>query len=219
MKNKLFRKIVQTRLIVSLMMAAAIIFSACSKDDDNDDNKTPPHAASTQTWVIKSADGSINQTWSDAIHIPECNKKTFEDSYTTTECRSYTSGNNTWYYYNWSYVNAKAAVLCPSPWRVPTPDDFVNLDIALGGDGSNRLGIDLSWITANYINVWGGSYGGIVAKDYVDWQGQLAIYWSNMNADAYWAYKLEFGYDNTLRGVYPVQTVQQFSGLQVRCVK
>jgi hypothetical protein len=46
---------------------------------------TPPHAASTATWVIG------DQTWSDAIHIPACDKKDFKESETAPRCRSYTS--------------------------------------------------------------------------------------------------------------------------------
>ena len=75
---------------------------------------TPPYAASTKTWTFGE------QTWSDAIHIPECNKSSFTERYYETQCRSYTQGANTWYYYNWLYVNKHAARLCHSPWRVPS---------------------------------------------------------------------------------------------------
>jgi hypothetical protein len=74
----------------------------------------PQYAASTQTWVYGS------QTWSDAIRIPECNNLSFNISNTSPDCRSYTPEKNTWYYYNWVYVNNNANVLCPSPWHVPT---------------------------------------------------------------------------------------------------
>ncbi|MDR0738055.1 MAG: fibrobacter succinogenes major paralogous domain-containing protein [Prevotellaceae bacterium] len=122
-------KNVQPRLIAALskmmiMMLAmvAITFASCSKDlyyqvlDINSD--APPRAASSKAWVFGE------QTWSDAIRIPECNEKTFENSDTEPQCRSYTEDSNTWYYYNWPYVDANAATLCPTPWRVPTRSDF-----------------------------------------------------------------------------------------------
>jgi hypothetical protein len=100
-----------------------LLFAACSKDvyyqvlDTYPD--TPPQAASSKAWVFD------DQTWSDAIHVPECNKETFEDSYTNPQCRSY----KTYYYYNWPYVDANAANLCPSPWRVPSKGDFEMLTL------------------------------------------------------------------------------------------
>jgi uncharacterized protein (TIGR02145 family) len=112
---------------------------------------TPQYAASTQTWTVKS------QIWSDAIHIPACNKEGFTMSNTVPHCRSYTSGTNTWYYYNWPYVNENKDALCPSPWRVPTKDDFIALDKAFEGTGTNRYGVDQNWIKNNYINAWGGT--------------------------------------------------------------
>jgi hypothetical protein len=84
---------------------------------------TPPNAASTKTWTY----GGL--TWSDVINITSgCNKSTFIHSTTSPDCRSYTSGSNTWYYYNWVYVTQNATVLCPYPWRVPTRSDLITLN-------------------------------------------------------------------------------------------
>jgi hypothetical protein len=47
-----------------------------------------------------------------------------------------------------------AATLCPSPWRVPSRNDFRALDRALGGDGNYHKESE-SWVTTNYINKWG----------------------------------------------------------------
>ena len=81
----------------------------------------PPNAASTTTWTFGA------QQWSDAINIPACNKSDFTSSNTTPSCRSFNgTGTNgaTYYYYNWAYVNANKATLCPAPWRVPTKTDL-----------------------------------------------------------------------------------------------
>jgi hypothetical protein len=45
---------------------------------------TPPYAASAQTWTFG------NQTWSDAIHMPGCNKESLIDLY-DPDCCSYTT--------------------------------------------------------------------------------------------------------------------------------
>jgi hypothetical protein len=99
----------------------------------------PFYAASTQTWTIGE------QTWSDAIQMPACNKENFTDSYTEPHCRSYTSGTNTWYYYNWPYVNQNAAQLCPAPWRVPSRSDYIELANA------GTLLADI-WPLSGYVN-------------------------------------------------------------------
>jgi hypothetical protein len=157
---------------------------------------TPPHAASTQTWVFGT------QTWSDAIHIPDCNKSSFTDSYTDPHCRSYISGENTWYYYNWSYVNQNAATLCPSPWRVPTMDDFSTLE-------SNT---DYSTLT----NEWG--LGGYFASYGMEYEDRIGILWTltedsiqplNAIIISYTEYYTYVGYGISGKN----------NGCRVRCVK
>jgi hypothetical protein len=113
----------------------------------------PPYAASVQIWTVGS------QTWSDAINDPACDHDAFTNSTSDPYCRSYSMDGPKWYLYNWPYVNANKNTLCPSPWRVPNKNDFVELDVALGGDGTARTGVPLKWITDNYVNAWGGSWG------------------------------------------------------------
>jgi uncharacterized protein (TIGR02145 family) len=156
------------------------------------------HAASTQTWTFGE------QTWSDAIHCPECNKETFEDSYIDPQCRSYTESGKTWYYYNWAYVDANKTTMCPDPWRVPSSSDISMLLSNLGGsEQSARDQIIADWGSG------GDCYGGGVS--YVTTR---AYYWSSY-------------FDGTYVTVLYVFTdrvgvaSQQFtySGHQVRCVK
>jgi uncharacterized protein (TIGR02145 family) len=169
----------------------------------------PPHAASTQTWTIGT------QTWSDAIHIPACDKEDFENSETDPRCRSYTHEGTTYYYYNWPYTDLNAADLCPSPWRVPTTDDFVALDIALGGTGEERYDEDPSWVNANYINKWGGSYGGFAHGSSMLNVGSHGDYWSSTKHGTT-AYLLHFNSGGT---IYPQNDSNRVNGFQVRCVK
>jgi hypothetical protein len=113
---------------------------------------TPPFAASTKTWVFG------DQTWSDAVQIPECNKETFGLNDTEPQCRSYTTYGKTWYYYNLAYVNKHQDKMCPSPWRVPSRVDFELLtkvttspastagwDLAGHAVGQNEIAFDWEW--------------------------------------------------------------------------
>jgi hypothetical protein len=153
------------------------------------------HAASTQTWTF----GSSTLTWSDVIHIPECNKTTFGISNTEPACRSHTEGANTWYYYNWPYVNANAHTLCPAPWRVPAREDFDAL-VAVTTTGELSA-------------VWG--YGGLAHSTVYDVSSQ-ADYWSSTEVDTGYAYYLLYRSCNTDLLVY--STTKEL-GHQVRCVK
>jgi hypothetical protein len=157
---------------------------------------TPRYAASTRTWTFG------NQTWSDAIHIPECNKSSFTRDYDNPQCRSYTEDGKTWYYYNWAYVNQKAAVLCPSPWRVPTVEDSETLV-------SNTIYNTLS-------GEWG--YGGYAHSTLVSNTGSHAYYWSSTvdSSNTSYAYTLYFA---TNGHVYWDLEHNKRCGFQVRCVK
>jgi uncharacterized protein (TIGR02145 family) len=168
------------------------------------------YPASTQTWVIG------DQTWSDVIHIPECNKEAFEGSNTNPQCRSYTHEGTTNYYYNWPYADQKASALCPLPWRVPSKEDFIALDIALGGDGEPRYDEDPAWITANYVNTWGGSYAGFANEGAMYSMGEDGHYWSSSSDEDTTAYHLYISLSGL---VYPNVYGLSHGGFQVRCVK
>jgi uncharacterized protein (TIGR02145 family) len=172
---------------------------------------TPPHAASGQVWTIG------NQTWSDVIHIPECNKDgNFEENGTDPICRSYTHQGTTWYYYNQHYVNQMAGDLCPAPWRVPTKDDFIALDVAMGGDGENRNGVTPDWIAAKYVNEWGGTFGGFADGSGIGSAGADANYWSSSEYDATLGYALNFTPSDY---VLPQVAYYKSYGFLVRCIK
>jgi hypothetical protein len=153
---------------------------------------TPPHAASTKTWKFGS------QTWSDAIEMPGCNKKTIGESATEPRCLNSTEGSNTWFYYNWVYVNANAKMMCPAPWRVPTYDDLVRL-------------IDLP-APRNLMFLWNA--GGMVIDDYLACPACFYTQWSITPADGKQA--IYFGADESGTELMPAQREHY---LQVRCVK
>ncbi|MDR1273908.1 MAG: hypothetical protein LBK12_05095 [Odoribacteraceae bacterium] len=174
-------------LLKSTCLAGALAFAGCSKEEKV---VPPPHAATTQTW---SLDG---KTWSDAIQMPDCNKESFEESETEPQGRSYRSGGKTYYYYNWAYVNANKNTMCPSPWRVPTRQDFERL-----------YNLDMDAHQQATFEEWG--LGGYITDGSVHDASSSAYFWSS-SADAY--YYCYFYGDHAENLSYP-------DGLQVRCVR
>jgi uncharacterized protein (TIGR02145 family) len=169
----------------------------------------PPYAASVQIWTVGT------QIWSDAINDPACDHEEFTSSTSDPYCRSYSKDGPKWYLYNWPYVNANQNTLCPSPWRVPNKNDFIDLDNALGGDGTARSGVPLKWITDTYINVWGGEwyYGTYLAN--ISNEDIMQYHSSDPDGNG-----RTFNLRNHRSGtVEPSHSSGKQHGLQVRCVK
>lgn len=175
-------------LLTSVIMLSALLMRQETVMQD-----APPYAASTQTWVFGS------QTWSDAINIPECNKNSFEDSYTKPQCRSYSRGGKTWYYYNWAYVNRHAAELCPSPWRVPSREDFK----ALYAYAKDTRMSD-AWGLSGLIGSSGSPYG----------QGSYGNYWSSSDDPSGYGYSAYVSGS----GFIPQYGSSKGYGYSLRCV-
>jgi hypothetical protein len=157
------------------------------------------YPASAQTWTFGASTPTL--TWSDAIRAVECDKESFLNSDTEPQCRSYIDNNYKRYYYNWPYVIANAATLCPSPWRVPSKDDFDILAAA-----TNPATLHQAW--------WG--YGGNVGSSGMNYVTTQAYYWSSTEYlwDQVYYLLYEYGSD----GVRLTYNNKRF-GLQVRCVK
>jgi hypothetical protein len=154
------------------------------------------NAASAQTWTFDNV-----LVWSDAINVPECANATFAISSTEPHCRSYThtSGTftHTYYYYNWPYVNANKAALCPNPWHVPTADDFNTL---------RNIDSDIDEVVRILEAEWGK--GGIAYNaDIVQNVDLKGFYWSSTPIQ-----RLQMD----MLFVYPGDAEH---GYQVRCVK
>jgi hypothetical protein len=153
----------------------------------------PPFAASAQTWTF----GESPLVWSDVIQIPDCNKSDFDNNSTEPRCRSYTS-DKLRYYYNWAYVTAHAATLCPSPWQVPTSSNFSTL---VSSTNQPTLG-----------SAWG--YGGYALGSSIRDVSSYAYYWSSTEFNTYYAYYLYY-----YSGNLSVTHDGKYDGCQVRCVK
>jgi hypothetical protein len=187
-------------LFLMMIATATMVFVGCKSDDEAtpnvyEDNDAPLYAASKKVWTFGE------QTWSDAIHCPECNKEILESSYTDPQCRSYTENDKTWYYYNWAYVTQNAATLCPTPWHVPSQTDF------------NTLVSNTNYSVL--INAW--DYGGLAESSSMDVVSTDAAYWSSTeySGNTNRAYSLYYYIDY----LSVDHGVNKYVGFQVRCVK
>jgi hypothetical protein len=180
--------------IFTIAALTLLTFGGCNKNNEKDESETPPNAASTQTWKFG------DQTWSDAIRIPACNKSDFMDSFTSPDCRSYTYGSTTWHYYNWPYVIANQDKMCPAPWRVPTNDDFMRLE-----ENSKREYIIAAWGLPGY--AYGHTLSSVGGHGYL-WSSTED--YNNMKS-----FILDYSHED-----YRSSIVSDKShGMQVRCVR
>jgi uncharacterized protein (TIGR02145 family) len=158
-----------------------------------------------------------SQQWSGPRSVPaDCTPTTYMVT-TNPPATAYYSSTGLYpgsgYLYNWKCVNEHAEKLCPSPWRVPTRDDFCDLDKELFSTSTctNRNGTPSVYVTA-----WGGVYGGSVSGSSVGYPGSDANYWSSTVSSNTYAYRLLFSTGGTIQ---PQGTQTKNRGLQVRCVK
>ncbi|MDR1951163.1 MAG: fibrobacter succinogenes major paralogous domain-containing protein, partial [Bacteroidales bacterium] len=122
--------------------------------------------------------------------------------------------------FSWCAVYRFQDLLCPDGWRVPTGEDFKNLDIALGHTGENG-DRDIAFINSHYLetSVWGGNYSGHCGSDSsLRYQDARGLYWSQSEADADTTkgYSLDFG---AAGFIYPQIAYGKYSGHTLRCVR
>ncbi|MCL2028367.1 MAG: hypothetical protein FWG79_07770 [Bacteroidales bacterium] len=192
-------------------------------------------------WQISG--NGISQEWSDVVLTSNCGKTDFDGGSDypnyNNDCRENRTtelnetrptmtneGGNTANYFgdlfSWCAVINHAATLCPSPWRVPTCQDFINLDIALGGTGINRDDDDavrdkLIAVSGDAGQFWGGAYVGLcTGTGPLGGQESYAVYWSSSEATATYARRLYFDADGFVLH-------QNFNskgfGVPLRCVR
>ncbi|MDR2585041.1 MAG: Ig-like domain-containing protein [Prevotellaceae bacterium] len=171
--------------------------------------------ATSQEWTVSG--NGVNQIWSDAVEASGANKTTFNGD--TADGR-----NNPGYkghLFSWYAVDQYKNQLCPAPWRIPTRQDFIDLDKALGGTGSNHW---MQEVFTKYLNQglttgWGGAYGGSCISDGTFlYKGSLAYYWSQSEHSLYNGYGLYLN-PSSSGFVYPQNAIIKNAGLTLRCVR
>lgn len=148
--------------------------------------------ATDSTWTVG------RQIWSDAVVASNCSDRPLAefvgiDPETNTfnaDCRSLPGQKGD--VFSWCAVYRFGAVLCPAPWRVPTKQDFIDLDIALGGTGSGAVNPELrdKYVSDSY---WGGRLFLL---------NHLGNYWSQTEHGRASAFSLQL-FSNAMQGSPP----------------
>ena len=128
-----------------------------------------------------------NQEWSDEVVASACQKTTYyggnlsQGIYNYADCRSNSDYGDL---FSWCAVVRFQNELCPTPWRVPTTDDFKILHLALNGmdfdiGAFGKYDYIDTIVLNRYLNDWGGSYGGFCFwTGELEGKGRFNGYWS-----------------------------------------
>jgi len=165
------------------------------------------------------ASSHIRQIWSGAVTATNCQKTTFSGRESlggkfSADCRSNPDFPGD--LFSWCAVVRFADVLCPYPWRVPTLDDFLYLDVAMGDTedwADDWIDDTPLFVQYNYINRWGGAFGGNGGMRY---QGTRGFYWSQSKADEFNGFSLSF---SSFGSVDPYNFGFKSAGFALRCVR
>jgi uncharacterized protein (TIGR02145 family) len=181
-----------------------------------------PSFVSSQTWKVG------DQEWSDAVTAPGCikgnttNNNAYANNATISDCRQAVNGFKG-HYFSWCMVMRFANQLCPGDWRVPSMDDLIALDQALGGNGNiyqqNTSVRPTAHGPASGTGLAcqgpGGTWGGHrFTAEASDLTGAASFYWSSSDAGST-APSLVFN----ATYIYPVNGYPKNYGFALRCVK
>jgi uncharacterized protein (TIGR02145 family) len=187
--------------------------------------------------TIPGTGGRPMQLWSGAVQTVACRKgnATAGNAYAggtagnfNADCRQTLAQSNgtaanrdrQGHYFSWCAMRRFAEQLCPAPWRVPTSQDFVDLDRNLGRTGingyGNPVGIYCSASGTNTAPEFGGTWGGD------RWTGHAthlvstgSDYWSSTEVSLTDASYLHYNTDY----IYPENSNLKSHGFPIRCVR
>jgi len=181
----------------------------------------------TSNNEISISGNGISQIWSEPVTTTNCQKTAFDGGEGSfmykADCRS--NPNYPGDLFSWCAVIRYGALLCPHPWHVPTKQDFINLDIAMGGDGTSRDDVpaeELQRYTGTSANEWGGTYCGYGLKAGLTGQGAGGFYWSQNSSNMADGFSLEFNTDqppHTQSSIRAAGHLPKYAGLSLRCVR
>ncbi|MDR2907685.1 MAG: hypothetical protein LBU91_06835 [Bacteroidales bacterium] len=179
--------------------------------------------ASEQEWTIEGQ--GISQIWSDAVQATACDKTAFNPDNNTLHLISYTADcrNNPGYpghYFSWCAVARFGDILCPEPWRVPTKEDFCDLNKVLFNktDCSNHM-VTAEQTQIAFIKTWGGALGGGCSSQglKIMHHDVKAYYWSKSELDFDYAYYLNYDVYGRINPQYTMNFKNL--GFSLRCVR
>lgn len=180
---------------------------------------------SDATWTVG------DQEWSDVVLASGANKSTYtgfaqNEIFIPDAIRDGEFGD----LFSWQAVTEFGGSMCPSPWRVPAMEDFVALDIALGGSGQPQV-TTVGNREDRYIDEWGLQWAGHAFSMIVGGgtengggnnMGNGAGYWSMTEIGGNSSYALHLA-DNTETNpeysINPVANTIKRYGYLVRCVR
>jgi len=206
--------------------------------DNNMTTITSANFLTSQTWTIG------NTVWSDVVVSAQCVSADSEWIATEhggalatgfiTHCRKSVEGFGDGF--TWCAIMRFRDILCPDGWRVPTAQDFIHLDIALGGEGlsvnsGNTPSVDAR-LTERYVPEWGARPIGtwnplaLMGMGPGEFQntGITGFYWtlSEVNDASGRALNLALPNPNNetaMRVINPVATHGKGNPAAVRCVR
>jgi uncharacterized protein (TIGR02145 family) len=169
------------------------------------------------TWTVG------NQTWSDVVMAAGCKKTDFDGGVPggyLADCRQ--NADEYGDLFSWKAVDMYAGRLCPEDWRVPTLDDYLDLDKTFSQRDNPTVYKDPE-VFEKYMTDWGGELGGYAMHGTgLVYQGELTCYWSLSEKDptpggeSTFAYSLYLYFDGSIN---PYSNFTKNNGFPVRCVK
>ncbi len=186
----------------------------------------------TSSETVTVSGNGITQYWSMPVIASGCRKTSFNGGSSApynVDCRSNNGSSTTVNYtygdlFSWCAVNNYQTTLCPNGWRMPTKDDFVNLDKALGGTGENRGGANTfakyTATSGTSGQFWKGQYGGVCNNSGgLGSQTTHGLYWSVTEATGTYGYGLYFyTADISVYPLYNNGSPKNF-GYSLRCIR
>jgi uncharacterized protein (TIGR02145 family) len=176
---------------------------------------------SDQTWTIEGR--GITQIWSDAVQATGCQKflRRFSgdagDALYLADCRY--NPDRTGSFFSWCAVANYGSSLCPEPWRVPTAEDFCNLDKILFNSNMCYSRKKTSEQAGEaFIDIWGGTFSGASgSRGNLYFQDEKSFYWSQTEYNSSYAYHLTFD----IQGNVISQNIDNLKslGFLLRCIR
>jgi len=175
--------------------------------------------------TIPGTGGRSTQVWSRSVAASACNKTDFQGGSTANfnaDCRSALTafyGNN----FTWCAVMRFANQLCPPPFRVPTQQDFIDLDMNLGGSGSSISFAMLGQVFTDHLEQYIGSVLGQTGGIWNGFRFTAHTGTAALSTTAYWTSShngsISQGVLMSAGSLNPQANVATSLGLALRCVR